>query len=315
MALVLKDRVKESSIVTGTGAATLTGAAPGYDSFSVIGNGNTTYYAIVAQTSGEWEVGVGTYTSAGTSLSRDTILASSNSGSLVNFTAGVKDVFVTYPAGKSVVANDNPGDLGHVLTSQGAGVPPSWEPVPSGNTFTTSATAPSTPIPGDEWVDSNSGIKYTYVNDGNSSQWVQIETAMSISQTIGGGSVSIYSAEYVLSGTTTDANETELFIGGVAGTRIAVPLNKTVYYTADIVCRRTDSLVDNAAFYVKGVSANVAGVVSDVGLIYEVTVVRTDANFSVDIRADDTNNSVNVYVIGNTGKTLNWTCAMTILEV
>ena len=99
MALVLKDRVKETTTTTGTGTVTLAGAVAGFQAFSVVGNGNTTYYAIVAQTPGEWEVGIGTYTSAGTTLSRTTVLASSNSGSLVNFSAGTKDVFVTYPAG------------------------------------------------------------------------------------------------------------------------------------------------------------------------------------------------------------------------
>lgn len=102
MALVVADRVKETSTTTGTGAFTLDGAVAGYQAFSVIGNGNTTYYAIVAQTGTEWEVGLGTYTSAGTSLSRDTILSSSNSNALVPFSAGTKDVFVTYPAGRSV---------------------------------------------------------------------------------------------------------------------------------------------------------------------------------------------------------------------
>lgn len=102
MALVVADRVKETSTTAGTGAFTLDGAVAGYQAFSVIGNGNTTYYAIVGQTGTEWEVGLGTYTSAGTSLSRDTILSSSNSNALVPFSAGTKDVFVTYPAGRSV---------------------------------------------------------------------------------------------------------------------------------------------------------------------------------------------------------------------
>jgi len=107
MALILADRVKETTTVTSTGTATLLGAATGYQSFSVIGNGNTTYYSIVG--TNEWEVGIGTYTSSGTTLSRTTVLSSSNSGSLVNFSAGTKDVFVTYPAsasatgGKSII--------------------------------------------------------------------------------------------------------------------------------------------------------------------------------------------------------------------
>jgi hypothetical protein len=102
MALVLVDRVRETSATTGTGTITLAGAVYGYQSFSAVGNSNQTYYTIFDQTSGAWEVGIGTYTSSGTTLSRTTVLSSSNGGALVNFGAGTKDVFVTYPAGRSV---------------------------------------------------------------------------------------------------------------------------------------------------------------------------------------------------------------------
>ena len=102
MALVLKDRVKETTTTTGTGTVTLAGAAAGFQSFVVIGDGNQTFYAIVDATSGDWEVGVGTYTSSGTTLSRTTVVSSSNAGSLVNFGAGSKDVFVTYPSSRAV---------------------------------------------------------------------------------------------------------------------------------------------------------------------------------------------------------------------
>jgi hypothetical protein len=105
MALVVKDRVQETSTTTGTGTITLAGAVSGFQSFSVIGNANTTYYAIVMGS--EWEVGLGTYTSSGTTLSRDTVLESSNSGSLVNFSAGTKNVFVTYPAEKATYQDAN----------------------------------------------------------------------------------------------------------------------------------------------------------------------------------------------------------------
>ena len=103
MTLVLKDRVKETTTTTGTGAVVLAGASTGYQSFSVIGDGNTTYYTITDGTS--WEVGIGTYTASTTSLSRDTVLESSNNNNLVNFLAGVKDVFVTYPAEKAVTSD------------------------------------------------------------------------------------------------------------------------------------------------------------------------------------------------------------------
>lgn len=97
MALVVKDRVQETSTTTGTGTYTLAGAVAGYQSFSAVGNGNQTYYA--ATDGSSWEVGLGTYTSSGTTLSRDSILASSNSGNAVSWSAGTKNVFVTYPAG------------------------------------------------------------------------------------------------------------------------------------------------------------------------------------------------------------------------
>lgn len=102
MALVIKDRVKETTATTGTGTVTLAGAPFGFQSFAVIGDGNTTYYAIVDPSTGAWEVGYGTYTAAGTTLSRTTIVASSNSNNAVDFGAGGKDVFVTYPGDKSV---------------------------------------------------------------------------------------------------------------------------------------------------------------------------------------------------------------------
>lgn len=101
MPLVVKDRVRSSTTTTGTGTLTLGAAAAGFQDFSVIGNGNTTYYTITDTTNNTWEVGIGTYTASGTTLSRDTVLDSSNAGSLVNFAAGSKDVFVTYPASYS----------------------------------------------------------------------------------------------------------------------------------------------------------------------------------------------------------------------
>jgi hypothetical protein len=105
---------------------TLLGASTGYQSFAVIGNTNTTYYTIAGQTSNEWEVGIGTYTASGTTLARTTVLSSSNAGSLVNFSAGTKDVFVTYPAGYSV-SSTNVGTSGQVLVSNGTGVSPTFQ--------------------------------------------------------------------------------------------------------------------------------------------------------------------------------------------
>lgn len=100
MPLVLADRVQETTTTTGTGTYTLAGAVTGFQSFAVVGNGNTTYYC--ATNNSAWEVGIGTYTSSGTTLSRDTILASSSVGNAVDWGAGTKNIFVTYPAGRSV---------------------------------------------------------------------------------------------------------------------------------------------------------------------------------------------------------------------
>jgi len=103
MALILADRVRETSTTTGTGALSLAGAVVGYQTFSsAIGNTNTCYYAISNPGVAEWEVGIGTYATSGNTLTRTTILKSSNANAAVNFSAGTKDVFVTYPATKSV---------------------------------------------------------------------------------------------------------------------------------------------------------------------------------------------------------------------
>jgi hypothetical protein len=105
MALILADRVRDTTTTTGTGTVTLSGTAPtGYQTFEAgVGNTNTTYYTINAGS--QWEVGLGTYSSSGPTLSRDVVLSSSNGNALVNFAVGTKDVFVTYPAGKAVTTD------------------------------------------------------------------------------------------------------------------------------------------------------------------------------------------------------------------
>ena len=104
MALVINDRVKETSTTTGTGTIDLAGAETGYEGFvSGVGTGNTTYYAIELNSANEWEVGIGTVTDATPdTLSRDTIISSSNGDAAVNFSAGTKNVFCTLPAKKTI---------------------------------------------------------------------------------------------------------------------------------------------------------------------------------------------------------------------
>lgn len=106
MSFVVKDRIKETTTTTGTGTYTLAGAATGgYNTFSEIGNANKTYYACTDGTN--WEVGLGTYTASGTTLSRDEIIESSNSNNAVSWGSGTKDIFVTLPSSKALVMDNN----------------------------------------------------------------------------------------------------------------------------------------------------------------------------------------------------------------
>jgi hypothetical protein len=124
MAFVIKDRVRESTLTTGQGTMTLSGAITGFNTFASIGNGNSTYYTIAGQTGNEWEVGVGTYSSGIPALTRETVLDNYlGTTALVSFSAGIKDVFCTYPAEKASYVNPSQliygGDNGAVfLTAQ-----------------------------------------------------------------------------------------------------------------------------------------------------------------------------------------------------
>lgn len=118
MALVMADRVQETSTTTGTGTLTLAGAVTGFQTFSAaVGNGNTVYYTITDQTStANWEVGLGTYTSAGNTLARTTVLSSSAAGAAVNFTSGALYVFGTYPGAQAVYEDASNNVTGYAIS-------------------------------------------------------------------------------------------------------------------------------------------------------------------------------------------------------
>lgn len=157
MALVLKDRVQETTTTTGTSDFVLGGAVLAYQSFSVIGNTNTTFYTAFDSVTGAWEVGIGTYSTTGPTLTRDTILASSAGGAKVSFAAGQKNVFSTYPAERSVNLN-----------SAGTYITPSAFDTVTANTATLTAgtisTTPSnsTDIVNKQYVDTTAAASLHY---------------------------------------------------------------------------------------------------------------------------------------------------------
>jgi len=113
MALVINNRVRETTSTTGTGAVTLGGAVGGFQTFAAgIGNSNTTYYAISINTESEWEVGLGTLNGDSSTLTRTTVLESSNSDSAVDFAAGSKEIFCTLPSEKAVYLDASDAQVG-----------------------------------------------------------------------------------------------------------------------------------------------------------------------------------------------------------
>jgi hypothetical protein len=164
MALVVADRVKETSTTAGTGTLTLAGASSGFQSFAVIGNGNTTYYSIVDNTANAWEVGIGTYTSSGTTLSRDTVLSNYlGTTAKISFAANSKDVFATYPAGKAVYQDSTNTAYSNQLAASN-GIVINNNTVSSNFTIPTGYSAMSTGP-----ISVNNGISVTVPNG---SRWV-----------------------------------------------------------------------------------------------------------------------------------------------
>jgi hypothetical protein len=230
MAIVLKDRVKVSTTTTGTGTVTLGAAAVGFQSFAIVGDGNQTYYTIAMQSgapTGEFEVGIGTVTDmAGTfTLSRDTILESSNAGSTVNFPAGTKDVFVTYPAERAVYL-DAAGTAVTALDVATLGV--TTANITTANI--TSGTVTTTPASGNDLVNK------TYVDTLAASgihfhQPVMVESPINLNATYNNGTAGV-GATLTNAGT-----QVELIIDGVftsPGDRVLVynqtnPIENGIY--------------------------------------------------------------------------------------
>lgn len=270
MTLVLADRVKETTTSTGTTAITLAGAATGYQTFLLaIGNANTTYYTIADQSGANWEVGIGTYTSAGNTLSRDTVLASSNSGSLVTFTAGTKDVFVTYPAERAVYIG------GGAL------------PISSGGTGTTTLAGAKIPV----WDVANT-FTGTQSFSGTSSTLAAILTnaaeVATVSATAATGTIAFYtSTQSVLYYTTAaSANwtvnlthsagttlDTAMATGQAITTAFLVTQGATAYYNSTV---QVDGTVTGVTTKWQGGTAPTSGDANSVD-VYQYTVIKTGA--------------------------------------
>jgi hypothetical protein len=185
MALALNDRVQQTGTANTTVSFTLTGSVTGFQSFAVVGNGNTTYYA-ATDASGNWEVGIGTYATSGPTLTRTTILASSNSGSAVTF-SGTVNVFVTYPSEKSVNldGSNNVSALGTI----GSGI---WQGTTVGVGY------------GGTGVTASSGANSVMLRDANQNVSINRLNQSSTSITAGGGTTTLTAAStfsQILSGT------------------------------------------------------------------------------------------------------------------
>jgi len=192
MALALNDRVQQTGTANTTVSFTLTGSVAGFQSFAVIGNGNTTYYA-ATDAGGNWEVGVGTYSTTGPTLTRTTILASSNSGSAVTF-SGTVNVFVTYPAEKSINYDDNNvATIGSTLSYSDTGIIGSFASTVAGYNQVIIQNKSSA---------TNASSNLNVSNDASTASAGYAELGINSSTFSGTGSFNIAGASYVASAST-----------------------------------------------------------------------------------------------------------------
>lgn len=192
MALVVYDRVQETTATTGTGTITLGGAVAGYQSFAVVGNGNTTFYCIVNGSA--WEVGIGTYTSAGTTLARTTVLSNSNGTTSPITLSGASNVFVTYPASKSINYDANGvATIGATLSYSDTGIIGS---------FASTVAGYNQVIIQNKSTATNASANLNISNDASTSTTGFVELGINSSTFTGSGSFSIAGASYLASAST-----------------------------------------------------------------------------------------------------------------
>lgn len=136
---------------------------------------------------------------------------------------------------------------------------------------------------------------------------------VSISGILEQGVPSFNTKQYVLYGTTTSNTEAEVLATG--SSRIPVATDTTCFYEVSVVARRTDAVGESGAWHLKGCADNFSDTVSDVGDMYEIAVAQDNLNWQVDVRADNANNSIGVYVTGDSSQTVRWTAIVKTIEV
>ena len=308
MALILKDRVKESATSPGTGSVTLLGASVGFQSFSVIGNGNTCYYTISDQGGPNWEVGIGTYSTTGPTLARTTVLASSNAGSLTNFNAGTQDVFVTYPSERGVWldASGNAIGLGTPAAFVGTNITGTASGLTAG-TVTTNAnlTGPITSVGNATSIASQTGTGTKFVMDTSPTITGATLTTAALNGTLGATTPSTVVATTgsftgptptgsALAVRTTggDAVSITTRATGLGGVISATDTTLATYANLDIICNGAYIKANNGAtvLTISSTGLAVTGNLSATGTLTGITDLTTTGNTILGNASTDTLN-------------------------
>ena len=153
----------------------------------------------------------------------------------------------------------------------------------------------------------NTADKKIYIRDSG-------DNIVTLGSAAAGATANASTNQYILTGTTTNATETEIFVGGVSNSRVPVAADSTIMYSVDIAARRTDSDGVGAGYHFKGVIDNNSGTVADVGTLYEIIIAEDNVALSADVGADATNDTIYVKVTGIAGHTYRWVAMLTTTE-